>query len=179
MPLIENSRHDWQSRLYTKHAHWIAGRPPSMAIGDGWLDVVARLFDRISVALATEPEGTRLAVIDIKEKYGELRFDYFAPVGPEAEAAIEEAVLLAELRSECTCDTCGAAGRQRSTLGMSAWIAVRCDEHAPGYPRPVSKGPPRRRVRDRHGDREVMYDRASDTVTEIVRSPPSHMDEGT
>jgi hypothetical protein len=128
--------------------------------------VVSRLFDRIGAALAGEPVPTKITIIDVKEKYGELRADFLAPVGPETEAAIDRAILLAEMRSECTCDECGEPGRLRSTLGQSGWLAVKCDIHSSGYPRPVAKGPPRRRVRDRRGDYEVVYDRATDSIVE-------------
>lgn len=157
---------DWQAALYEKHSRWIAGSPSHMAVGDGWADVLSRLFDRIAEALAGEPVATKIAIVDVKEKYGELRCDLLAPVGPEAEAAIDKAILLAEMRSECTCDECGEPGRLRSTLGQSGWLAVKCDIHASGYPRPVAKGPPRRRVRNRSGDYEVVYDRTTDSVVE-------------
>jgi len=157
---------DWQAEIYARHSDWIAGPHIHMAVGDGWSDVLARLFDRIAEALAGEPVPVKLAIIDIKEKHAELRADFLAPVGPEAEAAIDRAVLLAEMRSECTCDICGAAGKVRSTIGQSGWLAVRCDDHRSGYPVAVGKGPPRRRVRDGRGTFEVVYDRASDTITE-------------
>jgi hypothetical protein len=138
-----------------------------MAVGDGWSDVLSRLFDRIAEALAGEPVLTKLAIVDIKEKYAELRFEILAPVGRDTEAAIDRAILLAEMRSECTCDECGEPGWLRSTLGQSGWLAVKCDIHASGYPRIVGKGPPRRRVRNRRGDYEVVYDRATDSIKEI------------
>lgn len=164
---------DWQAEIYAKHAHWIAGRHVHMAVGDGWADVLNRLFDRIAGALAGEPVPTKISIVDVKEKYGELRCDLLAPVGPETEAAIDRAILLAEMLSECTCDECGEPGRLRSTLGQSGWLAVKCDIHASGYPRIVAKGPPRRRVRDRRGDYEIVYDRATDS---IVEKPIDDMD---
>lgn len=166
--LMSRRKHaDWQAEIYDKHAGWLAGTRPHMAIGDGWADVVSRLFDRISQALAGEPSSTKIVIIDIKEKYGELRVEIFAPVGPETEAAIDQAILLAELRSECTCDECGAAGRMRSTLGQSAWLAVKCDYHQSGYPRTVGERSPKRRIKDRFGLFEITYDRAADSIAKI------------
>ncbi|WP_306222339.1 hypothetical protein [Bosea beijingensis] len=158
---------DWQAQIYQKHASWIAGTMPQMAVGDGWADVLARLFDRIADALADEPVPVKLAIVDIKEKFGELRAEFLSPVGSATQAAIEHAILLAEMRSECTCDECGREGRLRSTLGQSGWLAVKCDDHRSGYPRLVAKGPPSRRITDRRGTFEVVYDRAADTVTEV------------
>jgi hypothetical protein len=157
---------EWQAALYEKHSRWIAGKPIHLAVGDGWADVVSRLFDRIGAALAGEPVPTTIAIIDVKEKYGELRADFLAPVGPETEAAIDRAILLAEMRSECTCDECGEPGRLRSTLGQLGWFAVKCDIHASGYPRIVGKDTPRRRVRDSRGAYEAVYDWTSDSIVE-------------
>ena len=157
---------DWQAQIYARHSYWIAGTQPHMAVGDGWSEVLAKLFDRIAEALAGERVPTKLAIMDVKEKYGELRCDLLAPVGPETEAAIDRAILLAEMRSECTCDECGEPGRLRSTLGQSGWLAVKCDLHRSGYHRLVAKGPPKRRIRDRRGDYEVVYDRATDSIVE-------------
>lgn len=157
---------DWQAEIYARHSHWIAGPHIPMAVGDGWAEVLARLFDRIATALNVEPVPVKLAIIDIKEKHAELRADFLAPVAPETQAAIDRAILLAEMRSECICDECGQPGRLRSTLGQSGWLAVKCDDHRSGYPVVVGKGPPRRRVRDGRGTFEVVYDRETDTITE-------------
>lgn len=157
---------DWQAEIYARHQHWIAGKPIHMAVCDGWADVVAKLFDRIEKALAGEPVATKLTLIDVKEKYASLRVDLLAPVGPDTEAAIERALLLAEMRSECTCDTCGAPGTVRSTLGQSGWLATRCEDHADGFPRRVANSPPRRRVQYRRGTFDLVYDLRTDTLVE-------------
>lgn len=157
---------DWQAEIYARHQYWIAGKPVHMAVGDGWADVVARLFDRVEKALAGELVPTKVFLIDVKEKYASLSISILAPVGPEAEAAIERAILLAELRSEATCDICGAPGTVRSTLGQSGWLAARCEDHSDGFPRRVVTGPPRRRIQDRRGTFDVVYDRRTDTILE-------------
>lgn len=157
---------DWQAEIYARHGYWIAGKPIHMAVGDGWADVVARLFDRIEKAVAGEPVPTKIALIDVKEKYASLAISILAPVGTEAEAAIERAILLTEMRSECTCDICGEPGSVRSTLGQSGWLAARCEDHSDGFPRRVVTGPPRRRVQDRRGTFDVVYDRRTDTIVE-------------
>lgn len=73
---------DWQAEIYARHQYWITGKPVHMAVGDGWADVVARLFDRIEKALTGEPVPTKIALIDVKEKYASLRADLLTPVGP-------------------------------------------------------------------------------------------------
>lgn len=164
---------DWQAEIYARHQHWIAGKAIHMAVGDGWSDVIGRLFNRIEKALAGEPVATKVALIDVKEKYGSLAVSILAPVGPETEAAIDHAILLAEMRSESTCDECGEPGRLRSTMGMSGWLAVKCVDHRAGYPDLVAKKPPRRRMSDRSGTFEVVYDRKTDTITKTPASEDS------
>lgn len=137
MLMTHRTNADWQAEIYRQHAGRIAGARPHMAIGDGWADVVSRLFDRISQALVGEPASTKIVIIDLKENYAQIRVEIIAPVGPEIEAAIRHAILPAELRSECTCDECGERGRMRSTLGQSGWLAVNCDDHDSGYPQAV------------------------------------------
>lgn len=158
-----NTAANWQAALYARHADWIEG--PYMSVGDGWSDVVSRLFDRISAAVASEPSGTRVSILDIKEKYGSLAVSILAPVEAETDAAIDHAILLAEMRSECSCDECGEEGKLRSTLGVSGWLAVKCRDHAEGYPVLVAKGPPRRLMTDRNGTFDIVYDRRTDTVS--------------
>jgi len=158
---------DWQAEIYARHQYWIAGKPIHMAVGDGWADVIARLFDRIEKALAGEPVPAKVALIDVKEKYGSLVVSILAPVGPETDEAIDHAILLAEMRSECTCDECGELGTLRSTMGMSGWLAVKCRDHAGGYPEVVAKGSPRRLMTDSRGTFRVTYDRRTDTLAEI------------
>ncbi len=157
----------WQAEIYARHQYWIAGKPIYMAVGDGWADVVARMFDRIENALAGEPLPTKVALIDVKEKYGTLTVSILAPVGPETDAAIDRAIVLAEMRSECTCDECGAPGRLRSTMGQAGWLAVKCDDHRSGYPELVGQHRPWRLMTDRRGTFRVTYDRESDTISEI------------
>lgn len=159
---------DWQAQIYARHSHWIAGSRIHMAVGDGWADVLARMFDRIAEALASERVPTKAAIIDIKEKFAEVRVELLCAVGPDTQAKIDRAILLAEMRSECTCDECGEIGRTRSTLGSSGWLAVKCDDHSAGYPRPIRKGPPKRRIRDRRGTFDVAYDRTTDSIVETL-----------
>ncbi len=159
---------DWQAEIYRKHAGWLTGPRPHMAVGDGWADVVARLFDRIAQAVVSEPPSTKIVIIDIKEKYGEIRVDILAPVAPDTQDLIDQAILLAELRSECTCDECGQPGRMRATLGQSVWLAVKCDSHQSSYPKTIGERSPRRQIADRSGAFEVSYDRAADS---IIMSP--------
>lgn len=153
----------WQAALYARHSDRIEGS--YMSVGNGWADVLSRLFDRVAAAVASEPAGTKVTILDIKEKYGSLAISVLAPVEAETDAAIDHAILLAEMRSEVTCDECGEVGKLRSTLGQSGWLAAKCADHKAGYPEVVAKGPPRRLMSDRSGTFQVTYDRKTDSIT--------------
>jgi hypothetical protein len=50
-------------------------------------------------------------VLQIKEKFGTLRFYWDGTLSSEATAQVEEAIALAEARSACTCELCDAEGQ--------------------------------------------------------------------
>ncbi len=121
----------WRAIL-REHADWIeAGHPRSpfpmfgFEVGPGWAGLLGKLFD--DVARIVRPTGRRVVIGQIKEKFGTLRFYWSGPFDRETSDRIDEAVDLAEFRSACTCEECGARGSLRVARG---WYAVRCDEHA-------------------------------------------------
>ena len=71
--------------------------------------------------LAGIREIPQVEVLQIKEKFGTLRFYYSG-----GDVYVEAAVTLAERLSARTCEDCGAVGERRS----GGWIKVLCDEHA-------------------------------------------------
>jgi len=110
-------------------------RPGYPAVSDGWRDIVETAVARIAAASI----GHAVEIEQVKEKYGSLRIYWIAPHGvpPGVSSAIDEATALAEARSECTCETCGAAGRLYTT---GSWDTTSCPEHARGVPVPVRPG---------------------------------------
>jgi hypothetical protein len=91
--------------------------------GDGWFDLLWRLCERLEpVASAAEEEtGQSFQVLQVKEKFGGLRFNTnFSDV--------TIAVLIGDAESESTqtCEACGKPGTRRD----DSWIMTRCDEHA-------------------------------------------------
>lgn len=68
---------------------------------------------------------TGLAVDQVKEKFGSLR--YYC----NGNEAIQNFIRLAERLSEVTCETCGKFGRTRDDQG---WYYTSCDEHRHGEP---------------------------------------------
>ena len=127
----------WQADLVARYPdifnQEFAGRvttPGYPSVGDGWRDLVETAISRIANAVATAPTGS-VHINQIKEKFGALRLYWHGRNNlPEtACAAIEEAIYLAEARSACTCETCGAEGRLYDKGG---YVFTACDQHGQG-----------------------------------------------
>jgi hypothetical protein len=99
-------------------------------VGDGWRDLLDRALARIAAAVAREGGESEIKIAQIKEKYGTLRL-YFdgSKLTDKALAKVHEAIDLAEARSACTCEECGAEGRLYDRGG---WYLTRCPDHATG-----------------------------------------------
>ncbi|MGB8478936.1 MAG: hypothetical protein WCE63_08855, partial [Acidobacteriaceae bacterium] len=65
--------------------------------------------------------GHQFKVVQVKEKFGGLRFYV-----EDANEVIRQRIELAEMESFDTCEVCGKPGRRRS----GGWIQTQCDEHA-------------------------------------------------
>ena len=101
---------------------------------EGWRDLLERACARIEAALV---EGGTLKVLQIKEKFGTLRFYWCGDMSDTAKAKVEEAIALAVARSACTCEICGAEGR---LYNRDRWLATACPEHAKGELKPNRPG---------------------------------------
>jgi len=106
--------------------------------GDGWRDLVETAVGRIATAVAAEPPGS-VHITQIKEKFATLRLYWHgrADLTEAAHTTVEEAVSLAEARSACTCETCGAEGRLYKSGGQ---LLTACDTHARGEAVKVQPG---------------------------------------
>jgi hypothetical protein len=127
----------WQAQLvarfpalFSQETNGRVSAPGFPSVGDGWRELVETAISRIAIAVAAVPGGS-LKIGQIKEKFGTLRLYLDKREGlPEATcAAIDEAICLAEARSACTCETCGAEGRLYDKGG---YMFTACDEHAQG-----------------------------------------------
>jgi hypothetical protein len=121
---------EFEQRLIDRWPMWfsVTGsvRKTSMSLGftlgDGWFDLLWRLCERLEPvvpAAQAEMDGP-FQVLQVKEKFGELRF--YPNYSDDAIAALIEA---ARLESTRTCEVCGEPGERRGT----GWIVTRCDEH--------------------------------------------------
>lgn len=84
-------------------------------INDGWIPIVQKLIEDIN-RLSGDLD---VNVVEIKEKFGTLRF-YVDGSSKEIDELIDEA----ELKSSITCDLCGQPGELR----RGGWLRTLCDE---------------------------------------------------
>src|SRR5271169_4194714 len=91
--------------------------------GDGWFEIIWRLCEDLEplVAQFEAQTGQRFEVLQVKEKFGGLRF--YVSCGNDA---IHRRIEAAELESLAVCEVCGQPGERRET----GWIKTLCDEHA-------------------------------------------------
>ncbi|MDE5465950.1 hypothetical protein [Bradyrhizobium sp. CSS354] len=124
-------RDDWRADLASILPDFFArpGREPCVPeCGPGWAGVVDRCCVRIAAAL--EPrESFRFETIG--QSQGALRIRWAGRLSAASEAAVRAAVDLAEARSLCVCELCGARGRLYRADGV---LATRCPGHAKGIP---------------------------------------------
>lgn len=173
---------DWRSALVAAHPALFQqefdGRivtPGLPQVDDGWRDLVETAVGRIAAAVAGSPGGW-LRIGQIKSKFGTLRLYHFQEgLSAEAVAAVEEAVELAQARSGCTCETCGAEGRLFRDAG---WYLTACEAHRRGDP--VRMRPSQERLfvvrRYRGGESTVTYRHYDRDVDRFIAVDPSTVD---
>jgi hypothetical protein len=90
--------------------------------GDGWFDLIWRLCERLEpvVTAAQAETGRPFQVLQVKEKFGGLRFS--PNYKNDAISALIEA---AEIESFHTCEVCGQPVQRRG----DSWLQTTCDEH--------------------------------------------------
>lgn len=88
--------------------------------GEGWYGIIAPLIGYVEEYNENHPDGEPIEILQIKEKFGELRF-YTNFTTPE----LNELIIEAEEKSWKTCETCGSTENVGHTMG---WISVLCPE---------------------------------------------------
>ena len=118
--------YDTYPALYRQHALPMSETAMcwNFETGDGWFDIINELSRKI-IALDKQ-SGTTTEAVQVKEKFGTLRF-YVDFGTDEVFEAIEEA----ERKSAVTCELCGKPGMLR----RGGWLKVKCDECAGDEPR--------------------------------------------
>lgn len=96
----------------------------------GWLNLIDELCRTLKIHLDSHPDVPQAKVLQVKEKFGGLRF-YFS----DGDTACRGAVAAAEERSLSTCEVCGQTGALRE----GRWLSVRCVDHIHWSPSDDSK----------------------------------------
>lgn len=90
--------------------------------GDGWFAIINNVCNQIQEYLDQNPSVPQFTAVQIKEKFGTLRF-----YGKGGDNYCYSLIDQAEQSSEKTCDVCGANGELRNDR---AWLRTLCDDHA-------------------------------------------------
>src|SRR6202046_2442093 len=124
-------RKELEQQLVERYPTWfnIGGdiRYTAMAWGfthdDGWFDILWRLCEDLEplVAEFERTSGLKFEVLQVKEKFGGLRFY----VNCRRNVAIRQRIGIAADESFHTCEVCGEPGELRE----ERWIKTLCDEH--------------------------------------------------
>lgn len=88
--------------------------------GDGWEPLIRKLSEKLTKLCADFPPENRPKAMQVKEKFGGLRF-YIS----HGNDAIFDAIAEAEAESRKTCENCGAPGKMRRN---KYWVYTNCDE---------------------------------------------------
>lgn len=93
----------------------------------GWFPIIRDLSLKLEAIIAAMPEEerTQYRAMQVKEKFGTLRF-YMTTETDEMQALIDEA----EEASAVTCECCGQPGKLR-TQGWLFTLCDKCDEERP------------------------------------------------
>jgi len=89
--------------------------------GDGWFTLIDGACELIQRHIETDGTQRQLLALQVKEKFGGLRF-YYRHGSGYAAAVVE----LSETLSPHVCEVCGALGKVVSLFG---WMQTRCPTH--------------------------------------------------
>ena len=87
--------------------------------GDGWFEILDTACSQIQVHLDKNLDVHQVVAVQIKEKFGTLRFYYDG-----GDDTVQDIVDAAEQATHTTCELCG----QRGTTRGGGWIQTLCDE---------------------------------------------------
>jgi hypothetical protein len=122
---LEHERGTWREDLRTRFAPWFDRVAWGFRCHDGWFDIITELTEEIARIVGGPERTPDLRVVDVKEKFGGLRY-YVRHVPDKHALAIAEAKQRAEERSFETCEVCGRPGRLVQSDGY--WHTA-CPEH--------------------------------------------------
>lgn len=126
--------------------------------GPGWAKIIHSHLAEIRALL---PERHSVRVAEIKQKHGALIIEYENDAGlpQKIQQELEKSVLLADARSENTCEECGARGYLRDIHG---WLRTTCEAHGEGASIIENEGI------YNVGDKTYRYDQAADAFIHVT-----------
>jgi hypothetical protein len=113
----------WPTWFNTKGDFRDTAMPRGFCCDNGWFNILGRLFENLEPLVANfeRTSGLQFEVLQVKEKFGELRIH----VNDKTEE-ISQAIGQAQLEALLTCEICSKPGQLRE----GDWIKTLCDEHA-------------------------------------------------
>jgi hypothetical protein len=111
-------------RLEKSYPKMYAGKYGGFAVGKGWYPIIERLSSSIQQHIEfvnkNEEVCPQVVVMQVKEKFGGLRFYYEG-----GDEYIHGLVSMAESWADVACETCGGIGKRRG----GGWVRTLCDIH--------------------------------------------------
>ena len=111
-------------RLEKSYPKMYAGKYGGFAVGKGWYPIIERLSSSIQqhIEFVNKKEEVcpQVVVMQVKEKFGGLRFYYEG-----GDEYIHGLVSMAESWADIACETCGGIGKRRG----GGWVRTLCDVH--------------------------------------------------
>jgi hypothetical protein len=134
----ETLYNEFQQRMESKYPEMFATPYGGFAVGSGWWPIIEALCSQVDAytkwrnntrkarlednphELDIPDEVPQVVVMQIKEKFGGLRFYYTG-----GDEHIRGMVTMAESWASHTCEQCGSPGTRRS----GGWLKTLCDQH--------------------------------------------------
>lgn len=118
---------EW-NKIVAKYPLLFNGHDLGTETGPGWWPLLEELMAGLTTLVELTP-GASINVVQIKEKFGGLRF-YMdtkgVPDGSRFHQVVDELVQHAENQAARTCEACGEPG----TRGGKFWLKTYCKKHA-------------------------------------------------
>lgn len=99
--------------------------PWGFEVGDGWSGIIVALCARIDTLMKDAP-AARMAVVQVKEKFGGLRFYYHLEGADEKLSG--EILAAVDLATKVCGHVCERCGRHGSLQNRSGWLGTLCED---------------------------------------------------
>ena len=136
---VEESRQQrdiWLKAFIEKNQAFCEISTADISVLFGWANLLDRVFAEIAgivqEARSVNPEAS-LSVLQIKQKFGELRIYVNCEMDNPHADSIYALIDQAELEGTTTCEICGKPGTRRS---LGGWIVTACQAHSLGTESP-------------------------------------------